>query len=242
MDLKEIAEAGQVRHPWERHRFELYLELLKARVPPSHHTVLDVGAGDGFFASELQAAWPSPLEICCWDSGYGDAPLDAPAAAMSRTALQPSARFDLILMLDVAEHVADDRAFLDGIVARNLAPDGQLLLAVPAWPALWTSHDARLGHFRRYTPASGRSLCEGAGLRVIASGGLFPSLVPLRALQKLSEKVGRAPVSGLDRTSSDGAVAKVIDVLLTADRRVQRALRALSIDLPGLSWWALCTR
>ena len=211
-------------------------------MPSSLGTVLDVGAGDGFFASELAARWPSPLEICCWDSGYGDEALDVPAAAMRRTAVQPGERFDLILMLDVAEHVEGDRAFLEGIVDRNLALGGQLLLAVPAWPALWTSHDVRLGHVRRYTPAAGRSLCASAGLRILESGGLFPSLLPYRALQKLGEKAWRMPVSGLDRRTGEGPLAKVIDRVLGADRRLQRRLRALSIDLSGLSWWALCTR
>lgn len=240
MDLKEIAASSSGRHPWERHRFERYLETLRRHVPGTARTVLDVGAGDGFFARELAARWPTPLAVTCWDSGYGDSATTD--AGVRQTAVQPDDAFDVVLMLDVAEHVPDDRAFLGSIVAKNLAPGGTMLFAVPAWPALWTSHDVRLGHQRRYTPKTGAALLAGAGLCITQSGSLFPTLLPMRALQMVRERYFGVPVSGLDRQSGEGALAWALDRVLRVDRHLQGMTRSLAVTLPGLSWWALCTR
>jgi SAM-dependent methyltransferase len=58
--------------------------------------------------------------------------------------------YDLIVMLDVLEHIEDDAAAL-AQVKRKLKPGGRLLLTVPAMPWLWSSHDDAHHHFRRYT-------------------------------------------------------------------------------------------
>lgn len=58
-------------------------------------------------------------------------------------------RFDLVALLDVLEHVEDDEAALRALRARlNLG--GRLLITVPALPALWSYHDERHQHYRRY--------------------------------------------------------------------------------------------
>ncbi|MCC6623272.1 MAG: class I SAM-dependent methyltransferase [Deltaproteobacteria bacterium] len=241
MDLRELADAARDRHPWERHRFERLFAIVRRHAPPTLRTVLDVGAGDGYVSRSLAARWGRPLEVTLWDSGYGDAPLH-PDQRMRHVAEQPSDVYDLVLALDVAEHVADDVAFLRSIVARNLAPGGHLLFAVPAWPALWTSHDERLGHVRRYTPATARALLTSAGLELLDHGGLFPALAPVRGLQALGERHLRLPVPGLDRQTGEGPVAKILDFVLAAEDRLVRRLGPLGRALPGLSWWALCRR
>ena len=57
--------------------------------------------------------------------------------------------FDLVVLLDVLEHVEDDGAALRALRTR-LKPGGLLLITVPALPALWSYHDERHQHFRRY--------------------------------------------------------------------------------------------
>lgn len=77
----------------------------------------------------------------------------------------PPGSLDGVLLLDVLEHIDDDRAALRA-VCRLLRPGGLLLCTVPAYQALWSSHDVVLGHRRRYTAAALRGLLGGAGLRV----------------------------------------------------------------------------
>lgn len=59
-------------------------------------------------------------------------------------------RFDTVICLNVLEHVDDDISAL-GAIRRLLAPNGRLVLLVPALPALYGSIDRALGHHRRYT-------------------------------------------------------------------------------------------
>ena len=57
--------------------------------------------------------------------------------------------FDLVLALDVIEHVADDLQALKELF-RTLRGGGSLLVTVPALRILWSAHDVANGHYRRY--------------------------------------------------------------------------------------------
>lgn len=72
--------------------------------------------------------------------------------AASATALPFANRqFDLLCAFDIIEHVADDlRALAE--LARVATPGAALILSVPLHPALWTSFDSLVGHYRRYEP------------------------------------------------------------------------------------------
>jgi SAM-dependent methyltransferase len=59
-------------------------------------------------------------------------------------------RFDLVLALDVLEHLEDDAAGLSE-AAQLLKPSGLLLVTVPALPSLWGGQDVVSHHHRRYT-------------------------------------------------------------------------------------------
>lgn len=238
MDLRERAALEGVRHPWERYRFAFYYKVIVEAFERQSISVLDVGAGDGWFAQELCAAWDDPLDIALWDSGYieGQSIQDGLLCIKS----QPERTFDLVLMLDVVEHVSDDVGFLRNVVQRNLALDGKLLFSVPAYMWLWTSHDDRLMHRRRYSPKEAHILLEAAGLRVLKSGGLFPILLPLRALQMMIERILNVPVSGLEGAPR-GIMAMLIEGLMGLDHKIAQGA-ALGLKVPGLSWWALCGR
>jgi SAM-dependent methyltransferase len=73
--------------------------------------------------------------------------------------------FELVTALDVLEHLDDDAAGLRSL-SRLLAPGGQLLLTVPAYPWLWGRDDVANGHRRRYTQKSLTRAIDAAGLRV----------------------------------------------------------------------------
>ena len=92
---------------------DFFHRVLEAGVDLSAvRTVLDVGAGDAWFASQL-AGRTSGLRIVCWDTGYTPEVLASgqlrDAQGMQLVADRPRTSFDLLLLLDVLEHVADDR-------------------------------------------------------------------------------------------------------------------------------------
>lgn len=61
--------------------------------------------------------------------------------------------FDLVIALDVLEHIDQDRLSLDEW-KRVLKKNGKVFITVPAYNFLWSGHDTSLHHIRRYTKRS----------------------------------------------------------------------------------------
>jgi SAM-dependent methyltransferase len=249
MDLRERPGASFVRHPWETARSHFFGALLERMAgDPGPGRILDVGAGDAWLACQLSERCPG-ARIACWDASYTpDLLAEISPALPERVSVhrvRPDGRFDLVLLLDVLEHVEDDRAFLASLLEESLAPGGRVLLSVPAWPCLYGRQDRTLGHLRRYTRSRCRELLRAAGLRRLAGGGLFYSLVPARwASVRLDRLRGLSgPLADFELSWSHGArSARWVHRLLLLDGALARAAARLRLDLPGLSCWALCER
>ncbi|MGC9329031.1 MAG: class I SAM-dependent DNA methyltransferase, partial [Candidatus Hinthialibacter sp.] len=88
--------------------------------------------------------------------------------------------FDLILLLDVLEHLDDEIAVLQSLRSW-LRPGGALIAAVPAFSWLWSGEDAVSHHRRRYTQKSLRRTLHSAGFRTIRDTYFNFFLFPLQA-------------------------------------------------------------
>jgi SAM-dependent methyltransferase len=262
MDLREMSDdtGGEERHPWEVARARFFCDLLARRgVLATPLRVLDAGAGDGYLAGRLASMLPPGGSVVCFDPEYTDQHLrrlrgnaSAPIAFVRDI---PEGAFDLLLLLDVVEHVADDSAFIAALVGEHLRGAGLVLISVPAWMALFTRHDVALGHHRRYRPAELRGLVLRAGLEPLVTGGLFHSLLIPRALEKLRElsagvrsqpcmpfvHADRHPF-GLGRWRRGGLVSRAVAAALSLDAAVSLRLATGGLDVPGLSHWALCRK
>ena len=75
---------------------------------------------------------------------------------------------DTIVMINVLEHIDDDREALRHLV-RMLRPGGHLLIFVPALQALMSEIDLMHGHFRRYHRPDLVGKVKSAGAHVIES-------------------------------------------------------------------------
>jgi SAM-dependent methyltransferase len=152
-------------HWWFVGRRRIMARLLRHVVPPSAEaTVIDIGCGAGANLAELARHYrcvgidPSRHAIELARRRFpgvafvhGTAPRDVAGEIASARA---------VLLMDVLEHVEDDRGLLADVVAA--APPGAvLLLTVPADAALWGPHDEVFGHFRRYDLAGWRRLWLG---------------------------------------------------------------------------------
>lgn len=96
------------------------------------------------------------------------------------------ATFNLVTMLDVLEHITDDKGKLREVY-RVLKPGGALLLSVPAYQFLWGAQDEISNHKRRYVvPQLRRRLVE-ARFRVrklsYFNTFLFPAIAAIRILR-----------------------------------------------------------
>ncbi len=252
MDLREVPRHLFRRHPWEVARARFFRESLKREgLLDEPAAVLDVGAGDGYLASQVLACMPRGSSGVCFDPHYtGDEIARFSASlrtsSLSFSASRPQRRFELILLLDVIEHVEDDRGFLDQIVSENLAPGGAVLVSVPAWPLLFTQHDVDLRHFRRYAPRACRQLLEQGHLAIVRCGGLFHGPLLARMLTALREsaarRIGRRvpPSAHLGEWRAGEIMTSAVDGLLWADNFLSHQGARLRWSLPGLSFWALC--
>src|SRR5207249_2365934 len=180
------------------------IRRILAEVP--HARILDVGCGAGLFfdqleqfghvegvesdqaAAETSSRWQNRIVVGNLDSQY-----------------QPSAPFDLILMLDVLEHIPDTRPVVRR-AAELLTPAGRLLVTVPAFKALWTAHDDMNHHVTRYSARELRATLTRAGLSIIETRYLFQSLVVpkllVRATEALAPRPARVPRLGPRRINA----------------------------------------
>ncbi len=238
MDLTERGD-GAVRHPWEVQRFEAYRRILADHDALSARRVLDVGAGDGWFSDSMSVALPDVAEIVCWDIHYDDNELEPTSPGVVRTRETPSPDFDLILALDVLEHIDEPASFLADVLAPLASPGTPALVAVPAYQRLFGSHDEALGHFRRYGRAQ---LIEQLSpwVEVTEHGSLFTSLLAPRAVSVALERVrpGRPAQHGIGGWSGGRMATAVLNHVLAADARLNRSLTTRGVRLPGLSHWA----
>jgi hypothetical protein len=77
------------------------------------------------------------------------------------------------------EHLEDDKTFLLKIY-RQLKPQGQAILSVPAHMKFWSIHDDITGHYRRYERQDIIELFQSAGFKninVIAYGYPFINIL-----------------------------------------------------------------
>src|SRR4051812_48806521 len=138
--------------------------------PYCGRTVLELGPGMGHFAAELDALGLDRLVLA-----------DTEAYALTRLRERYAGRDDVdvvevtvpgpvrigepvetIVAMNVIEHIDDDVAAMRDL-ATVLVPGGRLILWAPGYPALYGDFDRKVGHVRRYTPATMGAAVRAAG-------------------------------------------------------------------------------
>ena len=183
MDLKEATLLGDAAasHWYYRAKLAALLQLLGAA---SARRVLDVGAGTGFFARQLLRRTGCAAATCI-DPGYPADHDEIEAGKPLAFRRDPGVQMgDVVLLMDVLEHVADDRALLAAYVA-PAAAGTRFVISVPAFQWLWSEHDVFLEHHRRYTLRQIEAVCRTAGLEVTTGCYFYGLVLPLAALQRL---------------------------------------------------------
>jgi len=155
--------------------------------------LLDVGAGEGHVTQAIRESRTEPVEaVAVEPTAVAGGPLEAVADRWT-TSLEslPEQDFDLALVLDVIEHVAEPTAFLAQVASR-LRPGGTALISVPN-VAHWSVRAALAAgrfdyadrgildrtHLRFFTARTLRETIRGAGLEVDRTDS---AVVPLELL------------------------------------------------------------
>lgn len=210
------------RHWWWRVREgEILRELSRLQPVSGWQRLLDVGCGDGLFFDELarfgsvEGVEPGSALLDPagkWRSAIHTVPFDG--------AFQPPHRFDVILMLDVLEHLEDAEGALRHAL-RLLAPGGYVICTVPALQWIWTRHDDLNQHVRRYDRRAFRALARAAGLRILRERYLFQWLVGAKLVVRGLEHLVRG------EPSNPGIPPEPLNAVLRAVTAVEQRVNAV---------------
>ena len=233
MDLKEEDILGRdIAGHWYYRSKAAALRRAVAALQPRH--LLDIGAGSGFFSRHLLAETAAESALCV-DIGYPADRDDSAAGKPVRYRRDTGPTdCDLVLMMDVLEHVDDDRGLVRHYAGK--VPSGaHFLVTVPAFSFLWSGHDVFLEHKRRYRLPEIEAVLRDAGLEIVRGAYYFGLVFPLAAAVRLADRNTTEPRSSLKK---HGAVT---NGLLTAICATELPLFPVN-RLAGLSAFVLAKK
>ncbi|WBH17554.1 class I SAM-dependent methyltransferase [Sphingomonas radiodurans] len=219
-------------HWWYRARRDILADYLtrEGRLP-AHARILEIGCGTGhnlpmladFGTVDAIEIDPAARAIAGQRLGreVGDAPLPTLPGV-------PAGHYDLIAVLDVVEHIADDVAALKAMRER-LAPGGKILITVPAHQWMWSAHDVVNHHHRRYSKATLQQAIAAAGLRPRKLAYFNSLLFPLAAAARLAGRL-----TGRD-DSDDSPPPRPVNALFETIFRWERHMVGRVPMPPGVS-------
>ncbi|OGC50268.1 hypothetical protein A2716_03605 [candidate division WWE3 bacterium RIFCSPHIGHO2_01_FULL_40_23] len=158
MELVEYHKLSKLEETYWWHRGKLFLvdSLVKHLFPQKRGLeIMEIGCGTGHITKHLSKFGKvTGIEISkeaashCIEKGIRNV-LNKDVNEM-RIPKSFEKRFDLILALDVLEHIQDDTKTMRRTY-KMLKPGGFFLVNVPAHKFLWSEHDEALHHKRRYS-------------------------------------------------------------------------------------------
>jgi SAM-dependent methyltransferase len=228
-------------HWWYRGRRRILRAELEALDIPPGSRLLDAGCGSGQTLA-LLAEFGDVMGI---DPDQRSVTLAVARGRRAIVAALPElpfadGTFAVSTCLDVLEHLDDDRAALIEL-RRVTAPDGALLVSVPAYPVLWSDHDIANEHVRRYRAAGLRSVVGSAGWTVARLTYFNALLLPAAATVRLAGRLRRSarPPGHSDLDLTPGALNGLLELPL----RLEAAYLRTGARLPaGLSLLAVLRR
>jgi len=180
----------EARHWWWEGRRELIRQLLKNE---KIIKVLDIGCGTGETMNFIKALI-SKSEV------YG---VDTSRVAISYTKGRghkkvylsgaeklpfPNNFFDAVLILDVLEHIENDKKALFE-AKRVIQKGGVIIVSCPALNILWSDHDTNQGHVKRYTKKDFEKLAEDLNLKLEWVGYFNFFLSPIIAVMRWASRI-----------------------------------------------------
>jgi SAM-dependent methyltransferase len=203
-------------------RRELAVSLFRRYRPNSGcaNRVLDIGCGTGVLVKEMSVLGDAygvdtSAKAVAYSRRRG---LSSTAVGTADALCFTAGTFDLVTMIEVLEHVNDDRQAL-GDIHTLLRDDGLLVLTVPACMSLWSHRDEVLHHKRRYTRAELLSRLRASGFRPLYCTYIDLFLFPaLWLLVRLAALGGNRKRLKMYSVSTPGPINR----LLLAACRVER--------------------
>jgi SAM-dependent methyltransferase len=223
MERKVFDQMAQLdsRHWWFTARRRILDGVIERVVrPPKEARILELGAGTGHnlaMLSRFGTVEASELDPIARELASDRLGRPVVEAALPDLSMFPADSYDLVALLDVLEHVPDDKGSLAAI-HQLLKPGAALLLTVPINPWMWSAHDVAHHHHRRYRKHEIRRLAEDAGYRIDLispfNSLLFPPIAAVRLAGKLTGK------DDSDDAMPSGPVNAILDTVFGLEREL----------------------
>jgi len=190
-------EIATLDHFWVQRRFEVAKRLADPLLRQARH-IGEIGCGNGLMQKQLEDAYGISVtgfelnEVALRQNISRQSPLYCYNIHDRNPRFR--SHFDLLILFDVLEHIADEAEFLES-VKYHLAESGILLVNVPAHQLLFSSYDRAAGHVRRYSMRQLEDVAGLCGFRTRLASYWGFSLLPLLLVRKgvdLKREDGRA--------------------------------------------------
>lgn len=259
MDLKEFSifhsKNNYSRHPWERARAKFIIYLIKEYIPMMRErrlTILDIGCGDCFIREKLEKSIKK-INYIGVDPALSEEAITADTNEYSNIHLYRSLnvaeqlahiyKADIVLLIDVLEHISKDRIFLETVNNSPLINNyTHFVITAPAFNLLYSFHDKFLGHYRRYNNREIIDILEKNGLSIIDYGYFFWSLLLPRFLSSMFQRFKKTPMQGIGGYKANMIIDYLYYHFLLFDIELSKMLKKLDINLIGLSNYVICKR
>jgi VanZ family protein len=203
MDLKEVALVDPISHWYYQSKLFALVRAVR-KFSPDWVSLIDVGAGSGFFSRSI-ADFEKGQQVICVDPNY-EVEKSEEAGNLKFAKDPPLNGGDVYLFMDVLEHVANDVELLTRYT-NNARPGAKVFITVPAFMSMWSAHDEYLEHFRRYRLSEIVDVASQAGLKIVHKRYLFGLIFPAAWLIRRFTGSGK-------RKSDLSAMNKYVNVVL----------------------------
>jgi len=174
-------------HFWVSRRFDV-LQRIADGILSGATEIAEIGCGHGLLQRQIEDKYGKPVtgfdlneyglkhnvsrisRVCCYDIHQRNEDLRG--------------KFDLIFLFDVLEHISDEDNFLDALLF-HLAPQGRVIINVPAGRWAFSEYDTAAGHVRRYAVKDLQAVALRNNLEIQNWTWWGFPLVPTLAIRKL---------------------------------------------------------
>lgn len=167
-ELTDLFAEVEKKHWWFiGRRTLLHLAIQRYARKKNNLKILDVGCGTGGTMLALQQygkVWGIDISKLCIDYCKKNGLKNVQIAGATKLPFKENT-FDIVLMLDVIEHVKNDNKAM-AEAKRVLKPNGLLLITIPALPLVWSVYDTEQGHHKRYLANDLRVLAQNNQLHI----------------------------------------------------------------------------
>lgn len=204
-ELYKIYSSVERTHWWcvGRRQFTQYLirrYFRESRKP----VILDVGCNSGLLVSELQKKGNEVYGIDfskkAIQFGLSQGVKNLAVGSLANNKLGcDKKKFDIIMYLDVLEHIKNDCVELK-LIDERLTEGGLVIIMVPAFQWLWGRQDDISHHYRRYTRRDLLSKIQvQVGWKILKSTYFNTFLLPpIFLMRKLERNIGRSSYTDFD--------------------------------------------